>query len=523
MAENISVVPFLCYSGSMKLERAKNARQNLLTGMIYKIVLVFLPFLGRTVLIYTLGAEYNGLNGLFSSIFQILSLAELGVGEAIAYALYKPIAEEDTKTIRAILNLIRKAYICVGGVILSAGVCLVPFLDKMIKGGYPEELNISAVYLLYLITTVASYWAFGYRSVLLNAHQRMDVFHVTGIVVTAVLHLTQIAVLLLTKNYYLYMLVLLATTILNNVILYRTSKRLFPEYVCEGKVDRETTEVIKTKIKGLFLFRVCSVSRNSFDNIFISMYLGLTLSGIYNNYYSIMFAAIQFMSLFTTSILAGVGNSIVTETVEKNFSDMRRINCLYMMIAAWISTGLLCLFQPFMKIWLGEEMMLPMGAVVLIVLYFYLLKMGDVRAVYSDANGLWWENRYRTVLEAVLNVVLNYLFVKKWGVCGIIGATIITLFLFGFVGSAVILFKCYFKRGLMVFFKDHFLYFLGALVIHISAYGVCSLVPGEGIGSMMLKGIVCILIPAVFFAVFAVFNADVKDSVLWMKRKVFGK
>ena len=185
---------------------------------------------------------------------------------------------------------------------------------------------------------------------------------------------------------------------------------------------------IKVKVTGLFITKVCHVTRNTFDSIFISAFLGLTLTAIYNNYYYIMHAVLAVFAIVSPSILSGVGNSIITDSQEKNYLDMKKFNFIYMWLAGCCTVCLLCLYQPFTKIAFGKDMMFPFPVVILFCVYFYVLKMGDIRAIYSDACGLWWENRWRNILEALANLVLNFIFGNLWGVYGIISATLISLF-----------------------------------------------------------------------------------------------
>ena len=199
---------------------------------------------------------------------------------------------------------------------------------------------------------------------------------------------------------------------------------------------------------------------------------------------------------------------------------MRRINFLYMLISGWASVCLLCLYQPFMKVWVGDKLMLPFGVVILMVLYFYILKMGDIRAVYSDAKGLWWENRYRTIMEAVSNIILNYTFVKRFGIYGIVIATIISLLVFGFLYSSLILFKFYFRNRIRQFLKDHLIYFSVTVMIAITTYCICDTYHGAPKSTLFFRMIVCIIIPIILYY-FAYFKTKIFEiSFSWIKERM---
>ena len=202
-----------------KLDKSKNARRNIIYGVINKIVTLLFPFLCQTVLIRTLGAEYNGLKGLFSSILSILSLAELGVGAALVFSMYKPIADGDKVTICALLNLYKKLYQYIGTIIFVVGILLVPFLPHLISGECPKEINLTVLYALYLFNTVISYLMYAYKTSLFLAFQRVDIINIIATFISFLLNIGQMLVLILLKNYYAFMLVAIFSSILNNIII----------------------------------------------------------------------------------------------------------------------------------------------------------------------------------------------------------------------------------------------------------------------------------------------------------------
>lgn len=425
----------------MKLEKTKNARRNILFGILNKVITMFLPFVVRSVIIYALSAEYLGLNSLFSSILQVLNLTELGFSSAMVYSMYKPIAENDDETICALLNFYRKIYFIIGCIVLSLGLLLLPFLDKLINGDVPDNINIYILYLCYLVNTVLSYMMFAYRSSLLNAHQRTDVISNINTITLGSMYFLQIIVLIATKNYYTYVLMMPAFTILNNLIVAGVSRKYYPQYECKGELDSTLISGIKKQTVGLMVNKICAVSRNSLDNIFVSTFLGLAATAMYGNYYYIMNAIIAILMVVSNGLLAGVGNSIVTESPEKNYSDLNKINFVYMWFAGWCTICLICLYQPFMKLWVGKKLMFPNVVAIAFGIYFYALEMGVVRGVYSDAAGLWWENRYRAIVETIANLILNYILVKCFGILGIIVATLISLLVINFGFGSQIVFK----------------------------------------------------------------------------------
>ena len=487
----------------MKLNRSGNAIRNVKYGMVNRIISIVLPFIVRTVFIRELGAEYLGLNSLFSSILTVLNMTELGFSSAIVFCMYEPIANDESDTIDALLLFYKRVYQVIGLIILLVGLLLVPFLPKLINGTYPEGVNLVAVYLVYLCNTVLSYFMYAYLSALISAFQRDDLISKVNILINIAMYTAQVLILITVKNYYVYLAVMPTFTVVNNIRTAYIARRVFPQYKPKGKLNSIYKVRIKEKVSGLLINKVCVVSRNAFDSIFISAFLGLTETAIYNNYYYIMNSIVAISSVLISSVVAGAGNSVVMESQEKNYNDMNKMNFGYMWLSGWFTICLMCLYQPFMYLWVGETLMFPMHCVILICLYFYILKMGDVRSIYDQAKGLWWENRYRAILEAALNLALNYILGKYFGVVGIIAATIISLFAVNFCMGSNIIFKYYFTDfKVSEYFTSHFKYAIVTLFNCAVTYAITNRIP-YGYGTFILVAILCCIIPnAIYFIVY---------------------
>ena len=501
----------------MRIERVKNTKRNIVFGFINKIVLIVLPFLMRTIILYRLGEQYLGLNSLFSSILQVLNLSELGFSSAIVYSLYKPIAENDTDRICALMGYFRKTYRRIGLFIGGVGLLLLPFLPSLIKGDCPDAVNVYVLYLIYLGNTMISYLFFAYKSALLTAHQRVDVISNIGTITQGGMVLLQSMILLVTGNYYLYILMMPLFTIVNNLLVSYQVKRLYPDYAGRGELAQEDIQSIRKQVYGLMINKVCVVTRNSFDSIVISATLGLTATAIYSNYYYIMTSILGIMTVICDGMLGGIGNSLVMESREKNYQDLKKINFPYMWLGGWCTICLACLYQPFMQLWAGPKMMFDNGTVLLFCLYFYVLKMGDVRGLYSDAAGLWWNNRIRALCESICNLGLNLILVHVWGVAGVIFATLISLLVINFGFGSQIVFKHYFKNGkLGEYFLLHGKYAAVTGMVGCVTYGVCSLVPGCGILALMGKGIVCCIVPNLLYIALYHRSQEFKTAIPWV-------
>lgn len=506
----------------MILEKSKNAKRNLLYGFVNKFVVLLLPFFVRTIIIKVMGEEFLGLNSLFTSILQVLNLSELGFSSAVTYSMYKPIAEDDKPAICALLNFYRKVYFVLGLFILGIGSALIPFLRNLISGDVPENVNIYVLYIFYLVSTASSYLLFGYKVSLLNGYQRQDVISNVLTITQSGMYIFQILAVVLTKNYYLYAVMMPVFTILNNIINCYKVNRLFPEYKCAGKIRERELSSIKKQVPGLMINKLCYISRNSFDSIFISAYLGLTVSAIYGNYYYIMNSIIAILLVVSNSVLAGVGNSQVTLSVEENYATMKKMNFVYMWIVGFCTICMLCIYQPFMKLWVGESLMMGNISVVLFSLYFYVMEMGVVRGVYSDAAGLWWENRYRAVIESIANLVLNYVLVRLLGINGIILATLISLFVINFCWGSQIVFKYYFKdnKKMLNYYKFNAVFFLvTAVIAAVTIFGCSFINTGVLIADIVLKLGVCVVLPNVLYIAVFYKTQLYSESMKWILKK----
>lgn len=267
-----------------KIERTKNASRNIYFGVILQIYKLIIPFVMRTALIYLMGMEYVGLNSLFISVLQVLNLAELGVGSAMVYSMYKPIVEDDTVTICALMKLYRLYYRMIGLFIAVVGAIATPFIPKLIRGNVPGDLNIYILYLLNLGATVLSYWLFAYKNSILLAHQRTDIISKITLVTNSLQYIAQIILLWLFRNYYLFVIAALITQAVTNIVTACFSNKMYPMFYPEGNLPKDEVKRINQRIKDLFSAKLGTVLGISVDSIVISAFLGLTSLAVYQNY-----------------------------------------------------------------------------------------------------------------------------------------------------------------------------------------------------------------------------------------------
>lgn len=422
----------------MKIERTKNTINGFFWGATGKIVNTILPFLLRTVLIYKLGVEYLGLSSLFASILQVLSLSELGFSYACVYAMYKPIAEDDYETVGSILAYLKKIYSMIGTGLIIMGCLFVPFLKQIIHGNVPADVNIYVLYFVYLINSALSYFFFAYKASLLNAMQCNDIISKVALVTNTALRVLQCIVLFTFPNYYAYVILIPLMTLVNNVIKSEIVNKRFGKYTIESEIKENVRQDIKKRIVPLLGVKISTVLLNAADTLVISAYLGLTETALYNNYYFLMTSVQSIIFEVYSSMIGGVGNSLVVDDHNTIVNRFEMLNFINMWLTILCTVCLACLYQPFMRIWAGATNMLPFGMVVLFCVYYYVTAIERIVVVYKDAAGVWKEDMCRCYLGCIMNIGLNLLLVRYIGLYGVIGSSVLVgLFIDPWMGRTV--------------------------------------------------------------------------------------
>ena len=475
--------------------RTINAKRNILFGFFQVVVSQILPFITRTILIYRFGVDYLGLNSLFTSVLSVLSLMELGFGTAVIYSMYKPAAEGDTDQICAYLAYYRSIYRVIGLTILALGLALMPFLNHLIHdSAMPGGLNLYICYLIFLIDTIISYLLYGYMMAIPAVYQRRDILSKIDMGMSLLQCTVKSMALLFCSSFYFYLLTMPLITVIRNMVTVGIIRKKYPGLECRYNLSADQKQNLKRKVCGLVIDKITAVSRNSIDTLCISAFIGLSVSGMYNNYYFVMTGIIAFSTMILSSMMAGVGNSIAVESKEKNYADMRLFDFIYTAVAGWAAVCMLCLFQVFVSVWLGKNMLLGMPVVIGICTYFYILKAGDIRWVYHEGRGLWYESRFIMIGEAAVNIVLNILLCRVLGVFGIVLATVISVFITNFFFCPRLLFRLYFNNGrLKEYWRDHFLYAVTMLLTAGASWFICEIVlPVPMTGKGILYSIICL-------------------------------
>lgn len=507
-----------------KIERTKNASRNIVFGVLLKIYQILVPFVMRTAIIYFMGVQYLGLSSLFTSVLQVLNLAELGVGSAMVYSMYKPITENDTSTICALMKLYKIYYRMIGLIIAGIGMILTPFIPKMINGAIPDDINLYVLYLLNLSATVLSYWLFAYKNSILQAHQRVDVVSKVTLVTSTIQYGLQFLVLLILRNYYIYVIVALLTQILTNIATAYVANRLYPNYAAKGNLSKEEVKAINHRIRDLFTSKIGAIIVNSADTIVISAFLGLTVLAVYQNYYFILTSVIGFVTIIFSACTAGIGNSIIVETQEKNFNDLQKLTFLIAWIAGFCSCCFLNLYQPFMKIWVGEDLMMEYSAVVCLVVYYFIYEINQLLNMYKDAGGIWHQDRFRPLVTALANLGMNLIMVQFWGIYGVLLSTVISMLLVGMPWLFHNLFTTLFeKKYLKGYLVKIVLYTVVSLIVCVISVAICNCINIGKWPTLLIRMIICCILPNILFLIIYRKLPEFKGSMVLVDSMTRGK
>lgn len=497
--------------------RTLNTITNFVTGFIDKFLTLALSFVSRTIFIRVLSTSYLGLNGLFTNILSVLSLAELGIENAIIYRLYKPIKEEDKDKIAGLINYYKKLYFIIGIVVLVIGLGLIPFLHLFIN--IEEDVgNIYVYYLMFLANSVISYM-YIYKTAIIKADQKEYKLKVINSIMTIVQFVLQIVALLIFKNFYIYLAIKVITSIAVNIISSKKSEEEYP-YIKEKKaIETKEKKVIWKSVKDMFLYQFGGVVLNNTDNILISIIVGTNWVGIYSNYDMIFTAITGFTSIIFTSTQASVGNLTTENNQEKNLEIFNVLTFLSFWIYGFCSICFAILFQDFIGMWLGESFKLSMAVVIICVINYYI--KGVLYPVWNFrfTIGLFKHTKYTMLIASIINIVLSVILGIKFGIFGIFVATAISRIVTTVWYEPYKLFKVFFKKGISKYYIGQILDFFILVVTYVLMFGIVNFVKIENMYiSFLVKIMLCIIIPNIIFYMYKFKTKEFK----FMKDKIKG-
>lgn len=505
------------------MSRTENIKRNLIFNMIKFATQLILQFVLRTVLIYFMGSEYVGISGLYTNIFSFLNLAELGIGGAIVFSMYKPIADGDVEKVKALQQLYKKLYLIIFFVVLAVGGLITPFIDFLIKDAHDININIYITYLIYLVNTLVGYVSAHKRS-LLFAYQRNDIENKIRTICIFAMTLVQILVIILTKNYYIFAITNVVFTLLEGVLIYVVANKLFPAIngVAEP-IDKNLKKEITKNVVALSAHKIGGVVVNSTDNIIISAFLGLSILGSYSNYTLILTSLTSFFMLLYNALTSSVGNLMATMDENYCYEKFKIVNFIFSYLSSFTTICLLCLFQPFIKFWTGGgEYLLSFGTMLLLCVQHYVSRMRTPIFVFKDAAGLYWHDRWKPIVEAVINLAVSIIFVICFGINGVIIGTIVSTICAPLWVEPCVLYKHYFKRKPKYYFLKYLLDAFIMCAVSAVCYLVSTLIPDANIWWLILKFVVVIVLSNILL-ILAYFKTKEFKGAFGLAKKMLHK
>lgn len=483
--------------------RIENSIKNITSGLIGQIITYVLSFVVRTVFISTLGKSYLGISGLFTNVLSILSFAELGIGTAIVYNLYRPLANNDWEKIKAYVSFYKRSYRIVGITLLLMGTAFTPFLHFIIKDKINIP-NISLIYLLFVLNSSIGYF-FSYRFTIVIASQKGYILNVAGFFFNALSSMLQIAILIITKNYILVLFMQICINIVQNWCNSLIAIKLYPQLksLKGAKLKKEELAKVFENVKALVIYKIGGTLVSSTDNVIISMFVGVISVGIYSNYLLIIGSVGTLLSIIFNSITASVGNLNSTDDEGKKYFIFNVINLLNFWMYGLCSIIMFVVATPFINLWIGKDFTMSAVIVFVVVINFYIDGMLNATWTYRETMGLFVHGKYRPIISATINLIFSVILVRKFGIIGVFIGTTITRITTNVWFDPYVVFKYGFNLPVRIYYFRYIKYFLlfmftGALVSnivnHIFVSNTLIDVIGMGVTSLIIPNIIFIAI-----------------------------
>lgn len=499
--------------------RTKNSILNMTTGLFGQVTLTLLRFVSRTVFIYVLGAEYLGIGGLFSNILTLLALSELGVGSAIIFKLYKPMALHDKRRVKMLVKFFRKAYTAIGFAFLTLGLLMIPLLPMLIKNyNRLDELGINApfIFFLYLMQSVSTYLFSAYRTVVIKTAQKRYILNMVGFIFNVLTVGVQIAILLCPigflsdkpTKFMFYVGVVIILGIFQNWTCAFIATKMYPWAFKKEKESLSWEEQwgIVKDCAALMVYKVNGVVLKATDNLVISYFLGLHWVGLYSNYFLIYLTINQFVRHFHSGVKESMGNAYAKESIEKNYFIFEMMNYLTILLKGTACVGITICSNELIDLWVGEKYIIPQPLPLLLGIesLFYGLKvnLGQARNISGAFRQAW----YRPLMGIVINLGVSILLCYKIGICGVIIGTITADVLTNFLIDPFIIHKYSYKgfKPASYYYKKNLIYMLILAVVGVADYLLCRvLVTGLPVVDLVIHALICLIsVPVTFMVIY---------------------
>lgn len=453
--------------------RTSNSIKNTIYALSAQAVLSLTTFITRTVLIHNLGESYMGLSSLFYDILSLLSLTELGVGTAITFSMYKPMASRDYKRVTAILNFYKRVYISIGLIMTVIGLSLTPFIHYLITD-IPDLPHLTLIYWLYLFNTSGSYF-FSYKKSILVAEQNDSAASATQIITSVIQCIGQVVLLVTIKDFVAYLTVQFLSTMLMNILIsvYVDKKYCYIKKYKTEKLDKPAKIAIWKNVGSMFISKVSSVVVTSTDNLLISTFVSTVSLGYYSNYTLFVNLVRRIFTKIFDAITGSVGNLVALEKEDVVYNKFKAIWFADFWLIGFVSATMVACINQLIICWLGEEYLISNALIILMIVNMYMRFMRNTCLIYIDAFGLFKEVRIKCVMESIINIFVSILFVGplKMGIFGILAGTFFSNLVTNFWYEPYVVY-----RRMSAPIKEYFTSFLKYTMIFSLASIVCVII-----------------------------------------------
>ncbi|NFO13458.1 teichoic acid transporter [Clostridium botulinum] len=480
--------------------RIQNSLKNFGSGLGMNLVSSILAFISRTIFINVLGTAYLGVNGLLTNVLSMLSLAELGVGTAINFSLYKPVAEGDNKKILLLMKFYKNTYRWIGMLVFGIGLILMMFLDVIIKN--PGDVkNLKLIFFIYLINTSYSY-LMSYKNTLLSANQKDYLLAPVNIIFNVITVMIQIGVLLIAKNYIMYLLTNMVMLFIQRLYINNKITKMYPILREEttDKLKREDLKLIIKNVKAMMFHKIGDYCINGTDNIIISAFISVSMVGLYSNYLMIITMVNGIIVMFFNSMTASMGNLIATECDEKKIEIFEVINFMGFWLFGFATICFYNLLNPFIELWLGKEFLISSSVLTIVLLNYYLTGMRVPVATLKSAAGIYDEDKYTPLIQAAVNLLISIVLVHRWGLAGVFMGTLVSSIILPCWQRPYIVCKYALKISSKGYFKRYIQYLITVILVNLSISKIFNLFWEQSILiSFIIRMFICIVIPNIVF------------------------
>lgn len=511
----------------MKRTRTANSALNIAVGIGGYVVNTVLGLACRMVFTRALSADYLGVNGLFSNILAMLSLAELGIGSAIVYALYKPLATDDQEKIASLVHFYGKCYQIIGCVVGIVGIMLIPFFKLIIREQPNIHESIYLLYLLFLFNTASTYF-FSYRASLLTAAQKNYIVTGLNYLITILQSVIQMVWLLCAHNYIGYLLIQTLGTLLYNIVISKLAVKEFPflKHSQIKPLEKEEKQSLFKNIRALLVIKLSGTLVNNTDNMIITYFGGLITVGYASNYILLSSTLNSLLNQVFNGVNASVGNFNAVKENKDKLNLFNEINLANFWLFGWAAIGIFVVSSDIVRLLFGQEYVMDISIPLVIALNFYIMGMQSTVWTFKNTLGLFRPGRYLLILTAMINLLCSIWWGNLLGLLGIYLATAASRLLTNVWYEPYAVFKYGFREKVWSYYKR---YGENAAILAFTAAGcyyICKEIQLTALANVLLKFLICCIFPnLVFFLCFRKKEEFqyFKNLLLRIAHKVFSK